>query len=290
MEGKDNIKELFSQKLGNYEAKVNPELWAKISTQVAVGTTTTVASGVSVFAKVAIGLGVSAAVISTVVILTQTPDEIISEQSSIEIIKEEVNSKTIEIEKATEVKNQNSTESRNSFDNNLVPIINSETPPNLVADARQPSSGIVAIIPTRGASLVKNEESSVPTIIEGVTYGGMTNYGTAPANQTVIVEETPEKEILVEPIKRYINTFTPNGDGRNDYFELASDGLTDFSVVVFSPTGEIVYQSNDPDFKWDGRDLRTGNMVETGTYMYMVSAYDSEGKPYPIYERLTINR
>ena len=68
MEGKDNIKELFSQKLGSYEAKVNPELWAKISTQVAAGATTAVATGLSLFAKVAIGLGISAAAITTVII------------------------------------------------------------------------------------------------------------------------------------------------------------------------------------------------------------------------------
>lgn len=69
MEGKDNIKELFSQKLGNYEAKVNPELWAKISSQVAAGATTTVATGLSLFTKIAIGVGVSAAAIATVVLL-----------------------------------------------------------------------------------------------------------------------------------------------------------------------------------------------------------------------------
>ena len=81
-----------------------------------------------------------------------------------------------------------------------------------------------------------------------------------------------------------------DGDGTNDYFELESEGLSDFSVVVFNPSGDIVFQSNDPAFRWDGRDIRSGEMVDSGTYMYMVSAYDSEGNPFPIYERLTIKR
>ena len=71
---------------------------------------------------------------------------------------------------------------------------------------------------------------------------------------------------------------------------MESEGLTDFSVVVFDPTGEIAFKSSDPNFKWDGRDIRTGEFVSSGTYMYMVSAYDADGNPYPIYERLTVNR
>ena len=85
MEGKDNIKELFSQKLGNYEAKVNPELWAKISSQVAAGATTTVATGLSLFTKIAIGVGVSAAAIATVVVLNASEASIEKETPKTEV-------------------------------------------------------------------------------------------------------------------------------------------------------------------------------------------------------------
>ena len=144
-------------------------------------------------------------------------------------------------------------------------------------------------ISTRRAESISSGQTLEPTIVEGVTYGDITNYGGAPP-KTVDVGRAETTEMRVEPIKRYVNTFTPNGDGRNDYFKLESEGLTDFSVVVFNPNGDIVFQSNDPAFSWDGRDIRTGEMVKPGNYMYMVSAYDSEGNPFPIYERLTINR
>ena len=290
MEGKDNIKELFSQKLGNYEAKVNPELWANISAQVAAGATTTVATGLSLFTKVAIGLGISAAAITAVVILSTSSEETISTQPIIEVQQAAPNSNTKEVNKVAEIQNQETVQSTIV---ELDPEVNSisasipSSPINATQGIDQTPDLTVTGMTPREAKVVGGATSE-PEIVEGVSYQGMTNYGSAPANQPVI---TPE---LIEPkpeaVKRYVNVFTPNGDGRNDYFFLESEGLTDFSVVVFDPTGEIVFQSNDPDFKWDGRDRRSGEIVASGTYMYMVSAYDSEGNPYPIYERLTINR
>lgn len=289
MEGKDNIKELFSQKLGSYQAKVNPELWAKISTQVASGATTTVATGLSLFAKVAIGLGISAAAITTVVILSTSSEEIVSENPIIEVQKDISETKIKEIEKVADVQGQETIQA--SVIENQVSSIVTAIPfptisPNLGTE-KTPDSAPIATLTTKQAKTV-SAGTSEPKIVEGVSYQGMTNYGSTPVNEPDVSPEliTPK----AEAVKRYVNVFTPNGDGTNDYFFLESEGLTDFSVVVFDPTGEIVFQSKNPDFKWDGRDIRSGEVVASGTYMYMVSAYDSEGNPYPIYERITINR
>lgn len=301
MEGKDNIKDLFSQKLGNYEAPVNPELWAKISSQVAAGATTTAATGISMFTKVAIGIGISAAAITTVVVLSSSPNEIVSEEPSKEVQRETPTSNTInekdQVADLTEEKELNLKGFRDVRKYLGIPSsVNGSAETSVSSESRNPETAStgdtdfqITGIPTRNAETISSGQTSEPTIVEGITYGDMTNYGSAPANTSDSnLEETAE--VKVEPIKRYVNTFTPNGDGRNDYFKLESEGLTDFSVVVFNPNGDIVFQSNDPTFSWDGRDIRTGEMVKSGTYMYMVSAYDSEGNPFPIYERLTINR
>ena len=300
MEGEDNIKDLFSQKLGNYEAPVNPELWAKISSQVATGATTTVATGLSVFTKVAIGLGISAAAITTFVILSSSPNEIVSEEPSKEVQKETPTSNTTnekdQVADITEEKELNSKGFRDVRKYLGIPSsVNASAETSVSSESQNPETAPtgdtdfqITGIPTRNAETISSGQTSEPTIVEGITYGQMTNYGTAPANTTD--PELEITEVKVEPIKRYVNIFTPNGDGRNDYFELDSEGLTDFSVVVFNPSGDIVFQSNDSAFRWDGRDMKSGEIVESGTYMYMVSAYDSEGNPFPIYERLTINR
>ena len=289
MEGKDNIKELFSQKLGSYEAKVNPELWAKISTQVAAGATTTVATGLSLFAKVAIGLGISAATITTVIILSTSSEEIVSKKPIIEVQKDVSDSKIAEIEKVSEVQDLETIQG-SIVENELNSIVTATPFPIIsssVGTQKARDNTPIARLVTKQAKVL-SAGTSAPKIVEGVSYQGMTNYGSTPVNQPDVSPEliTPK----AEAVKRYVNVFTPNGDGRNDYFFLESEGLTDFSVVVFDPTGEIVFQSKDPDFKWDGRDIRSGEIVASGTYMYMVSAYDSEGNPYPIYERITINR
>jgi gliding motility-associated-like protein len=305
LEGKDNIKELFSQKLGNYEAPVNPELWAKISSQVAAGTAaTTTSTGLSLFAKVAIGLGVSAAAITTVVLLTSSPDDTVSEEPMKEIqVQEETPTSTTTNEKGqvAEVSDENilttdgfrdgneSTEivSSNEGTSETSSTSNPDSQNHVATHTPDPESHID--LPTRETTMVGGSTSSEPTIVEGVTYGNMTNYGAAPTN-TLDPEELESATPKVEPIKRYVNVFTPNGDGINDYFQLESEGLTDFSVVVMNASGDIVFQSDDPAFRWDGRDIRTGDMVESGTYMYMVSAKDADGEPSPIYERLMIKR
>lgn len=301
MEGKDNIKDLFSQKLGNYEAKVSPELWAKISTQVAAASTTTVATGLSLFAKIAIGIGVSAAAITTVVILSASGEEEVSNTSIIEVQKNNTpNLNKVEANKVVEGKTQETvqfteirdvrkylTNTATTASNVTDRSISAAVTPTKQETKRTPEELPITGMPTRNAQTIGGEISQ-PEIVEGVLHEGMSSYGRPPANQPDIAQEsTIQKD---EPIKRFVNIFTPNGDGANDYFELPSEGLTDFSVVVFNPTGDIVFQSNEPNFRWDGRDIRSGETVKSGTYMYMVSAYDSEGNPYPIYERLTINR
>ena len=300
MEGKDNIKELFSQKLGNYEAPVNPELWAKISSQVAAGAATTAATGLSVFAKVAIGLGVSAAAITTVVLLTSSPEEVVLEKPTIETQKEVSVTDPSENDEVADVSTDTETDlvgyrdvrkHLNTSPNGgleTTKTSSSTVNPNPTAANTGNPDRSVSGMATRTPKTITGGGTSEPTIVEGVSFGDMTNYGTAPANTPDPISESTEPK--VEPIKRFVNTFTPNGDGTNDYFALESEGLTNFSVVVFNPDGDIVFQSDDPAFSWDGRDIRSGDMVDPGTYMYMVAAYDAEGNPYPIYERLTINR
>ncbi len=49
------------------------------------------------------------------------------------------------------------------------------------------------------------------------------------------------------------NAFSPNGDGRNDDFEIKSQNISELYIKIFSRWGELVFESNAIDFKWDGR-------------------------------------
>lgn len=70
--------------------------------------------------------------------------------------------------------------------------------------------------------------------------------------------------------------FSPNGDGINDEFFIASSLVRQFEVTIFNRWGEAIYESEDPDFKWDGS-LSTGGTAPEGVYVYKVRIQDIEG-------------
>jgi gliding motility-associated-like protein len=77
------------------------------------------------------------------------------------------------------------------------------------------------------------------------------------------------------------NVFTPNDDGTNDYFEL--EGLSDpcydtMNVEIYNRWGQKVYESTDPEFKWDGTNMH-GAECKPGTFFILIkgtygSTYD----------------
>lgn len=69
------------------------------------------------------------------------------------------------------------------------------------------------------------------------------------------------------------NIFTPNNDGFNDFFQsIQLPKKCSFSEIkIYNRWGREVYASSDPDFKWDGANLPSGE------YFYLIKI---EGKSY----------
>jgi len=66
------------------------------------------------------------------------------------------------------------------------------------------------------------------------------------------------------------NAFTPNEDGMNDGFRFkGTEFMTEFHWRIFDRTGRIVFESDDRNGKWDGRD-KNGDRCEWGVYGYIV--------------------
>ncbi|MGB0176784.1 MAG: gliding motility-associated C-terminal domain-containing protein, partial [Owenweeksia sp.] len=60
------------------------------------------------------------------------------------------------------------------------------------------------------------------------------------------------------------NAFTPNGDGRNDRFDLkANCDLLNYKIQIYDRWGQKVFESTDIDVSWDGLDV---NKTATFTY------------------------
>ncbi len=66
------------------------------------------------------------------------------------------------------------------------------------------------------------------------------------------------------------NSFSPNGDGINDFFQVKLEGATFFHMRILNTEGNVVFKSSDPNAKWDGADKYKGNQVLQGTYTCFV--------------------
>jgi gliding motility-associated-like protein len=71
------------------------------------------------------------------------------------------------------------------------------------------------------------------------------------------------------------NVFTPNNDGVNDIFSIDVDlnpCFDTFSVTIYDRWGVEVYQSEDAEFTWDGKNASNDKDLAEGTYFYIIDA------------------
>ena len=70
--------------------------------------------------------------------------------------------------------------------------------------------------------------------------------------------------------------FSPNGDGKNETFQILSAGSFDLvSFKIFNRWGNIVFETSDIEESWDGK--RKGKNQNSGTYVYYITGKDKDG-------------
>ena len=86
------------------------------------------------------------------------------------------------------------------------------------------------------------------------------------------------------------NAITPGlGDGLNDYFcihDKYKSMITDFEIRIYSRWGELVFYSNDKDFKWNGE--YNGRINRNIIYTYLINFIDNTGVPYQFKGSITV--
>ena len=84
------------------------------------------------------------------------------------------------------------------------------------------------------------------------------------------------------------NSFSPNNDGKNDFFYGDGFGFTNYTLTIFDRWGEKIFVSNDPEIGWDG----TCNGVESAidVYVYQLSIVDIFNEPHTYNGRVTLIR
>ncbi|MFN0276442.1 MAG: Ig-like domain-containing protein [Chitinophagales bacterium] len=111
---------------------------------------------------------------------------------------------------------------------------------------------------------------SIDTIFyKGCDFNSPSYCDTAKLIVTVTEPEDPASNLEIP------NSFSPNGDGYNDYFVIEGlNLLSSFNLKIFNRWGDIVFENTDLNILWDGSSnvksiLPTGKLPE-GTYFYVL--------------------
>lgn len=257
---KDNIKDLFAKGLQDHHVQVDPALWSSISSSIGTGAAKT---GLGLLAKMLIGVAASSvialAVYFSVLVNSKTEstqikepqkntkERIPSQESAINNSNE-----TIGLEETQVVLDQLNTVNIPGEDT----VLNNQVLPNnpnpvqnlgVVPSTMMPHS-IPVIIPT--------QKQAVQTIVP------------APASATqTAVTLVPNQFRVSLP-----NIFTPNNDGQNETLQIdwKQNTIEDFSIVVLNKENQVVFNSSNPYFDWDGSDPGSEKLAR-GNYIYFVA-------------------
>ena len=282
MEDKDQIKELFQQQLSNHQEAVRPEIWASVSS--AIATPVLVTTGISILSKTLIGLSIAASVIVSAYLLYSSDEKV-------------VKAPTQQKQKAKEVP---------SIPNNntLVPIETKKNAiPLVVLENKDLLSFEEVVYEINTPKIIPFESVQLPNVQLPDTgplhdLGEVISNDPVKTNNDVIVMPQVENTHESSPVPAeknqeleivLTNVFTPNGDGKNDYLFVDANGLTDFSVVVLSQANQVIFQSTDPSFNWDGK-LTNGDDAPIGQYVYFITAKSDSGDLINKYSTLFIQR
>ncbi|MEY3198460.1 MAG: hypothetical protein RJA13_418 [Bacteroidota bacterium] len=282
MENNDTIKDLFKEKLGDFEANVRPEIWSSISSQLvsspAVGTFAT-----SILTKGAVALSIVAAVTAVIYFSsnqTEPSNKLLKETDSKALTATETLKEQAQKTETPSVKAPVQLDKDKPFikefitgDVGLDNTLPQENVNNRIEAVKgvQEASVIETLLDNN--AVVRDNTETITTVKPFIT-----------EVSTNLNEANSQSYILDLP-----NVFTPNNDGINDILIVNTEGLTEFSLVVLDQRNKIIYTTQDSAISWDGLGL-SGDPVLSGNYVYFITARDATGNLVTKHSVLRIER
>lgn len=95
-------------------------------------------------------------------------------------------------------------------------------------------------------------------------------------------------EYVSEQAFYFPNTFSPNGDGKNDVFKGDGFGVKDFKLSVYNRYGQMLYATGSENEGWDG--TYKNSPVSEGTYLFAASIKDDKNKFHEWRGKVTLIR
>lgn len=282
---KDQLKELFNETFNHFEQEVRPELWSSLANKINVSTASGLVAtkGISLFSKIMIASALTSLLVFIGVVLTNQPkththQSVIKtqeqkSQDTLVIRQNETSKKTNSIDFCVSPKKQE------ALLDSAVFLIEEATP------FEMPKEALTHVVKS---STGKSEQKEGIQLKEekGDTKLPMEFIQELQAEKQAVTNQTEKEDCFLGELP---NVFTPNKDGINDVFLIDSKGLIDFSIVILDKNNRIVFQSNNPDFTWDGIAL-DGQECEMNHYVYFITAKSSNGKMITQHHLLTLQR
>jgi gliding motility-associated-like protein len=307
--GENEFEDLFKESFDDFEADVNPSVWKNIQTGLKgagigvliqtifnkIGSTTIVATVSSV-----------SAVIATVLVMNYTADPKVApapvkedrtvvkpDKASVKEIKTFLSDNQGAENKATpavlaeEVKVQ---ESIKKDKKKIQSVIKSLAGGPIASISATPVAGTVPLIvnlSNTGTGKINKwtfgdkqraENSNNPVHVfetPGVYIVMLTSTSAdgRVSTDSVKVKVTGNSSILIP------NSFSPNGDGKEDLFAFNSQFIANMEVIIFDKKGRTIYKCNGINCKWDGKNQQ-GKLSQEGIYYYIINAEGTDGKKY----------
>jgi len=307
----NNIENLFKDTLSNYEAPVDASLWQGIEqvvSQPPVAASVVANTEIVVKSFSVIKLFVAAAVVSVVGVT-----------SYFVLDKKEIKPSS-KIETNTDLNNNSGTVSVTVTQPTPEKIVVKETNP-VSATKKQSSPEIFSTTASDKENATITEVSVPPALPISTSAENSvapkpleTNFKPADVGKpypeakkeaaTVNAEQPSEVNTLPE-VKENSNakkaetiypfpgqetqSFTPNGDGKNDVSRVADEQMQTVSVKIISVSGKLIYLRDKIGESWDGT-LQNGKEAPEGLYIVFINGVGLDGKTYSRTTRLMLVR
>ncbi len=261
------------ERLRDFEAEVEPQLWENISQRVAKPKHTALTASVIVLSAVLVGF--AAMVFFAPKAEKQTVQTALANTSESEIKKDE-NECPIRADETAFHASECPKEFRETA------IQNSEL-------ASEPT----ALLPTTSTShekpVQKREETqSQAKNIKPESPTAAANQPTAKPQEAKAESKTleskteskdaREEEVIVRQKLFIPNAFTPNGDEKNRIFRPAEAEVRDYRMDIYNGKGARVFTTNEIAYGWDG--TFEGESCTQGVYYYILKFTDLKGNPH----------
>lgn len=278
MEDMDKNFEEFRERLKNFSEQPPEAMWDNISKQVAKPRHTGLVVSIVAVTLVLAGF---------VALLVSAPKGSTSKTS-------QTLSQTNNTENSLAVNTSKSEQSKTPFYSAKTPKEINETP--FYSDETAKEQNHSAATNLQGENLQistvqtkqENASSKNPNIIaaepkkvEKIRNGNPLPQKTASINRELKTDTQKAPEISQRDTVRsqlfVPNAFTPLSD-KNNLFKPAQADVSDYRMNIYNRQGVLVFDSEDITHGWDGRSK--GEVCPSGTYVYVISFRDTEGKPH----------